>query len=378
MLRIKPISRALVPANSDAAEQVADRNYDEFQSDLEIWSRLQSHPNSILGVTMSHCQSASPDDMIIDGSDEALRSTVNMTALIESALTRTVSDCYWVYEILDPNRPGVRQIGLGCMAETQQIRTGNPEGTIIRNEGIREKKAAGRAKLIDATQSYIGVVNNTFVDENHRVATALEAIADAHTPDFEATDEKGYTHRSWLVTDEETIAKLTALFAEVPCAYVADGNHRSAAAAHLKRTHFLNVLFPSDRMGLAPYNRLVRSSAMAEGRTVAEILDSLAQDFEITQSKEEPAVSHHRIGVYFRADGWYVLTPKKHTFDPSNAVEVIDADIIRRCFFERCLGIQTHGTSSSTLWVVIVRCLILFSRWMMVSSTLRCPWPRCP
>ena len=69
MIRITPIRRALVPVDSDAAHAVADRNYDEFQGDHEIWKRLKDYPNSILRVTMSHCEA----DSITASSGTALR-----------------------------------------------------------------------------------------------------------------------------------------------------------------------------------------------------------------------------------------------------------------------------------------------------------------
>ncbi|MEE2788326.1 MAG: DUF1015 family protein [Myxococcota bacterium] len=340
MLTIAPIKRALVPVDSQAAAAIADRNYDEFQGDHEIWSRLQQYPNSILRVTMSHCEALTTDDMLVDGSTDALaRSSKNMAELVGSPQTKVVHDALWIYEIVDPTRPGVRQIGLGCMAETQAIRTADtPQGTIIRNEGIREKKAAGRAKLIEATQSYIGVVNNTFEDPENEVASALEAIADRRAPDFEVTDEKGYTHRSWIETDRTTIEELAARMRGIPCAYVADGNHRSAAAAHLGRTHFLNVLFPSGRMGLAPYNRLVRTMG---GHDFESLRTELADDFDVTHSHDVPDVQHHCFGLYFgTSDGWLVLTPKPHTYDENNAVQVIDADIVQRHIFHRLLDIE--------------------------------------
>ena len=339
MLTVTPIPRALVPVDSAAAAAIADRNYDEFQSDHEIWSRLQTCPDSILRVTMSHCEAQTPQDILQDGSTEALaRSTKNMDQLIQSPLTKIVEQALWIYEIVDPNRPGIRQIGLGCMAETSAIRTAEtPDGTIIRNEGIREKKAAGRAQLIEATQSYIGVVNNTFQDPDGQVATRLEHFADRRNPDFEVTDEKGYTHRSWIETDAATIESLVTAMHGVRCAYVADGNHRSAAAAHLGRTHFLNVLFPSDRMGLAPYNRLVRTLGDYDIHRLKAMLES---NFTITTSNTIPSVSHHKIALYFGAEhGWLILVPKPHTYDPTNAVQVIDADIVQRHIFHALLGI---------------------------------------
>jgi len=343
MLSIQPIPRALVPVNSDAAQRLSDRNYDEFQGDEEIWNRLQVAPDSILRVTMAHCATPNVDALIQDGSPEALaRSTANMNALAGGSDTREVEDALWIYEITSPARPGIRQIGLGCMAATAQIRTAEtPEGTIIRNEGIREKKAAGRAKLIQATQSYIGVVNNAFEDHDGATTAALEALADARPADFTVIDEKGNTHRSWLETDAAVIADLTTRMASVRCAYVADGNHRSAAAAHLGRSHFLTVFFPTDRMGLLPYNRLVSTLTVAtagQANRTEAFLAALSADFEYCACDTVPELDLHEIGLYL--DGqWTKLTAQAHTYDAANAVEVIDADIVQRRIFDHLMGI---------------------------------------
>ena len=343
MLSIKPIPRALVPVNSDAAQRLSDRNYDEFQGDEEIWSRLQAAPDSILRVTMAHCAAPQVDALLQDGSPEALaRSTANMEALTAGADTREVNDALWIYEIISPARPGVRQIGLGCMASTAQIRTAEtPEGTIIRNEGIREKKAAGRAQLIQATQSYIGVVNNAFEDGDGSTTAALEALADTRPADFTVVDEKGNTHRSWLETDAAVVADLTARMASIRCAYVADGNHRSAAAAHLGRGHFLTVFFPTDRMGLLPYNRLVSTlnvTTTGQANRTEAFLAALSADFEYVACDGVPRLDLQEIGLYL--DGrWTKLTARTHTYDPTNAVEVIDADIVQRRIFDHLMDI---------------------------------------
>ena len=90
MLRIAPITHALVPKDSAAAHAVADRNYDEFQGDHEIWKRLQTFPDSILRVTMSHCEADSIDDIIEDGSSAALaRSTKHMKELVDGPVSYT-------------------------------------------------------------------------------------------------------------------------------------------------------------------------------------------------------------------------------------------------------------------------------------------------
>ena len=349
MITITPVPRALIPVDSEAAARISAPNYDEFQSDREVWEELQENPESVLRVTMAHCDAPSTAD--IDPGDtpgSLIRARANMVELVSSESTREIEDVLWVYEIRDPRRPATPQIGLGGMARTSQIRTAaTPEGSIIRNEGIREPKARGRAKLIEATGAIVGTVNNAIDDASGAVHAALEAYAAAKGPDFEVTDHHGNLHRVWIVGDPMAIARFRQLLAEEPHAYVADGNHRSAAAAMLGYETFLAVFFPASTMTIYPYNRLVTNVE----EPISGLTNAVAKKFEIGGSLEEAAyqpVETHHIGLYSREQGWMQLRPLPGTFDPGNAVEAIDADIVQRNLFAEVFGIGDAGDARLT------------------------------
>ena len=340
MFILKPIRQALVPANADAAQRLCSPNYDEFQSDGEIYDLLQTQPDSVLRVTMPHCNAASRETILEDGCPAALeKATANMAALKEGPLTRIAEDVIFIYEIADPERPGTRQIGIGGMAQIDQIRTDKtPAGIIIRNEGIREEKARGRADLIRSTNAIIGTVNLAIDDSQGEMAAALEQFADSRPCDFSATDEAKTVHKIWIVSVAEEIKSLTDQLAKEPHAYVADGNHRSAAAAMLGTGQFLNVAFPAKSMGLAPYNRLVDAPDM----TLAKLESGLSAQFEVERlgsgATYQPT-EIHEIGIYIEGE-WLKLIPRPTAFDPYNAVESIDSDIVQRHIFDALLGIS--------------------------------------
>jgi len=128
------------------------------------------------------------------------------------------------------------------------------------------------------------------------------------------------------------------LLAAEPAAYVADGNHRSAAAAAMGLDHFLTVFFPTSRLGLEPYNRLLPLN----GLTAATFLHQLEEKFETKKlGKTTPYRPAHvgLIGLYLNGE-WYELTPKAGTFDPGNAAESIDSDIIQRQIIDGILKIS--------------------------------------
>ena len=344
MVTVTPVRRALVPVDSDAAVRISAPNYDEFQSDREIWNLLQVCPMSVLRITMAHCDEPLPEEITGADTVESLaRATRNMSELLASRLTREVRNVLWVYEIRDPKRPASPQIGLGGMACTAQIRTQTaPAGTIIRNEGIREPKARGRAELIRATGAIIGTVNNAVEDASGRIWNALEFHVQDRACDFQVVDEHGNRHRVWIVADSKCIGRFQRLLAEEPLAYVADGNHRSAAAAMSECDGFLAVFFPAPTMSISPYNRLVTGVHPPP----SGLAQAVAESFEIAGSLRmaaHPPTEPEPIRLYSPEVGWMPLLPLPGTFDPENAVEVIAADIVQRRLFSRVFGIEDPG-----------------------------------
>ncbi len=340
MINMRPVERALVPVNSEAAERISGSNYDEFQENVEIWDILRSKPDNILKITMAHCDVAQAEDIMAENSDDALkRGAENMGHLIQSDLTNTLNNTLWIYEIKDPKRPNVRQIGLGGMLEIHQIRTEqNPEGTIIRNEGVHDAKVQGRVRLIESTHAIIGTVNLAIEDQSGQIASELESYADAKPCDFSAVDQAENLHQIWIVEDVDTQEKFIQLLKDEPYAYVADGNHRSMAAVKLGHSHFLGVCFTSDRMGLAPYNRLVKADAMSLD-TLKTCLEPSFEVEELIEVEAFQATESDEIGLY--AQGvWLRLKPRPSAFNPENAVQVIAADIVQRQLFDAILGIK--------------------------------------
>jgi uncharacterized protein (DUF1015 family) len=340
-LSIDPVPRALVPVDSAAADAIGAPNYDEFQSDAEVWELLRAKPLSVLRITMPHCDVASVSDIGDDDTDAALAHAARrMAQLMDDPRTREVRDLLWIYELTSPARPGVRQIGLGGMARTKDIRTADtPRGSIIRNEGIREPKARGRARLTQAIQADTGTVNLAVDDADGALQQALERYADSVMPSFVTRDEEGNGNRVWLVEDVTTQAHFQSLLAREPRAYVADGNHRSAAAAMLGYEHFLTVFFPAATMTIAPYNRLIDNAVAASG----SIPDALGKSFVVQRREpgKEPFQPQqtHVIGLY-DGETWWTLQPRPGTFDPTDAAQDIDADIVQRRLFSEVFGIH--------------------------------------
>jgi len=348
MVTIRPIPRALVPIDSDAAARISAPNYDEFQGDHEIWKAIQDAPDSVLRVTMAHCDADKIDAILVGDSEPVLaRARSNFEALRSSPLTEERARLLFVYEIQDPSRPEIRQIGLGGMARTSEIRTdATPDGSIIRNEGVREPKARGRADLIEASNAIIGTVNNAVADETGKLPAALEAHADRREPDFRVTGALETVHRIWLVEEPGQIARFQQLLSDEPEAYVADGNHRSAAAAMLGHEEFLAVFFTASRMGIAPYNRLIR---WPDGLRDTELNAVLERRFRVGAAPSAPYQPEetHQIGLYTSSLGWQRLIPNADSYDPADAAASIDHDIVQRTLFAE-MGLVDAGDERLT------------------------------
>ena len=338
MVTIRPVRRALVPVSSDAAQRTSAPNYDEFQSDVEIWDMLQERPENVLRVKMPHCHVAKKEDIYAEDAPQALDHAAEQWSWLRSSgLMKEAPGILWVYQIVSPKRPHAPQLGLGGYGKTAEIRTpSTPNGCIIRNEGIRQEKAEGRARLIRRIKAYIGTVNLAVRDDSGSLLKALEAAAAARPCDYEATDEAHNIHRVWLVTNPDEIAKFTALMAAEPAAYVADGNHRSAAAASLGYEEFLTVFFPTCRLGLEPYNRLLPLNGLSRD----EFFAKLSQKFDIKPlgpvAPYRPAAVN-TLGFYCGGQ-WSVATPKPGVFNANDAAESIDSDIVQRLIIDEILG----------------------------------------
>lgn len=339
MITLDPIARALVAADSAAADKLGAPNYDEFQSDREVWELLSQRPFSVLRVTMPHCDVRVPEDIGEEGSRATLgRAVANMARLMNDPMVRKAMGVLWVYEITRPGHEDKPQLGIGGLARTDEIRTPqNPNGTIIRNEGIRESKAKGRAVLTQVTHTDMGTVNLAVDDTGGDLLKALGTHAASHAPSFETKDEQGNRHRVWLLEDAPTIERFRAILAREPHAYVADGNHRSAAAAMLGYEHYLAVVFPASTMTIAPYNRMVDLAPHQKASLLSQVQVHFTAERHPGPGALQPD-RKHEIGLY-DGSSWWLLRPKPGAFDAADAAQDIDADIVQRCLFDQCFGI---------------------------------------
>lgn len=172
-------------------------------------------------------------------------------------------------------------------------------------------------------------------------------------PEYRFTAEDGIEHIFWVIRDEKTIAGIEEIFAtEIPFTYVADGHHRTAAAAlvgderrHANPGHtgmeeynfFLAVLFPSDQLRIIDYNRLVKD---LNGLTREEFLEKLESSFLISMKGNKPyrPTERHNISMYLDGE-WYSLSARMHAYDDADPIRALDVTVLSDHVLTPVLGI---------------------------------------
>ena len=263
-------------------------------------------------------------------------------------LVQDNQDCYYIYaQTMD----GRTQYGFVVGASVEDYLTGR----IKKHELTRREKEADRMHHIEINNANIEPVFLAFPDNR-----TLEDIIDrtAQTPpEYDFVSEDGIGHTLWVIKDKDTIDTITKEFAEIPYLYIADGHHRTAAAAHVgeekakadpnhtgneEYNYLLAVCFPQSHLKVMDYNRVVVD---LNGNTEEEFLDKVREHFIVEEKGEEiykPAKLHN-FSLYLGGK-WYSLTAKEGTYDDNDPIGVLDVTISSDYILRDILGITDLRT----------------------------------
>ncbi len=224
-------------------------------------------------------------------------------------------------------------------------------GVIKRHELTRSDKEEDRMKHVRVTNANVEPVFLAYPDD--AVLDALVARYAATCPEYDfVAPVDGFRHRLWIVDDEQDIAAITDEFAKIPSLYIADGHHRSAAAALVgaekarqnphhrgdeEYNYFMAVCFPASQLTILDYNRVVRD---LNGLTAGQFLERLAEHFSVTPKGTDAYYPRqlHEFALYL--DGqWYALLANPDSYDDSDPVGSLDVSISSRFILDRILGI---------------------------------------
>ena len=281
-------------------------------------------------------------------------------------LRRDAKECYYVYA---QTMEGRTQYGLVLCAHTDDYATGK----IKKHELTRKDKEDDRMVHVRIQNANIEPV--FFAYKDNKALGEIVARAASKSPEYDFTDENGFGHRFWLV-DEALNDRITAAFRdEVDAFYVADGHHRTAAAARVgaeKRAQnpahtgdeeynfFMAVCFPESQLKILDYNRVVKD---LNGLTPEAFLAALQEDFEVTEkgAAQEAPARLHQFTMYL-GGRWYVLDAKPGRYDDTDPIGVLDVTILSNLVLDKILGIKDLRTDKRIDFVGGIRGLGELSR----------------
>lgn len=252
------------------------------------------------------------------------------------------------YYIYAQTMNGKTQYGLVVGAYVNDYMT----GAIKKHELTRRDKEEDRMKHVRVNNANIEPVFFAYPDNCFLDSLIMRYAATEPEYDFIAPID-GFRHQFWIINDKKDIAAITDEFAKMPSLYIADGHHRSAAAALVgaekatqnpnhngteEYNYFMAVCFQASQLTILDYNRVVKD---LNGKTTEEFIAALKDNFKVEEKGNEiyKPCRLHEFSMYL--DGkWYCLTAKDGTYDNSDPIGVLDVDISSRLILDEILGIK--------------------------------------
>lgn len=340
MAKILPF-RALRPTTS-LASQVASRPYDVLNSE-EAYAEAANNPNSFLRITKSEIDLPSGTDIhspqVYEKAKENLQDFID-----KGILFREEKPCYYIYQLVMNGRS---QTGLVCASSVDDYE----KDIIKKHEFTRPEKEQDRINHIKTSGAQTG---NVFLA--YRNVSAIDAIIElwkkSHSPEYDFVADDKISHTIWVVNDEKTIESISQLFAtKVPFTYIADGHHRAASAAKVRKalgkkapeaaSYFLTTLFPAAELAILDYNRVVKD---LNGQDAEELISYLHDDFDVTTIGKEAYKPEqlHDFGMYLNKK-WYKLTAREDSYS-DDPIGVLDVTILSQNVLAKLLGIKDQRT----------------------------------
>lgn len=333
------------PTN-EFAKQIASKPYDVLSSE-EAREEAKDNPLSFLHVGKPEIDL----DPSIDLYDPRVyqKGKENLDKLINQGYLKPDPERY--FYVYAQTMDGRTQYGLvGCASVDDYW-----NDVIKKHEKTRKDKEEDRCNHVRVTNAHTGPIFLTYrdVDEINQIVNGIISVA----PEIDFFADDNIRHQVWVIRDKETISRIESILGKVPNFYVADGHHRSAAAAIVGRerqmanpehtgneeyNYFLAVLFPASHLHIMDYNRVVKDLNNLEEN---EFFQKLEEYFTIEPSENQYKPKNKgEIGMYISSK-WYKLTAKSHLYNTDSPVEKLDVSILQNYVLSRILGIDDPRTS---------------------------------
>ncbi|MBM3824084.1 MAG: DUF1015 domain-containing protein [Verrucomicrobia bacterium] len=346
MASLRPFA-ALRP-RSEWAARICELPYDVMSSE-EARALAQGNPHSFLRVSKPEIDLPPGTDLYAPA--VYAKGRENFERMMREG---------WLRQDAEPSFYFYRQI-MGGHVQTGLVATASCEeylqGIVKKHELTRVDKEDDRVRHIETLGSQTGPVFLTYraTEELDRLATALTS----GTPEVDFTAADGVRHSAWVVSDREYMGRIEEAFRRVPALYIADGHHRSAAAARVYQSRkgsgesggFLAVVFPHTQMRILPYNRVLQD---LNGHRPEALLEKLDAVFVIQREGKASPARRNELGLFL--DGrWISLHFRPKYAATTDPIERLDVTLLQKYVLDPILGIQDPRTSKRIQFVGGIR-----------------------
>lgn len=340
MAKVKPFKGIRPPRH--LVTEVASRPYDVLNSE-EARAEAEGNEKSLYHIIK-------PEIDFLPGTDE--HDPVVYTKAVENFnnfqqqgwLKQDDTEHYYIYA---QTMNGRTQYGIVIAANVDDYMTGK----IKKHELTRRDKEEDRMKHVRVNNANIEPVFLAFPD--NKVLQHIINTVTAGEPEYDFTAPDGFGHHFWVINDQETIDTITKEFEKIPYLYIADGHHRTAAAALVgnekakanpnhkgneEYNFFLAVAFPASHLNIIDYNRVVKD---LNGLTPEQLINKLKENFIVTPKGSEAYRPEklHNFALYLPGQ-WYSLTAKEGTYNDTDPIGVLDVTVSSDLILRDILGIH--------------------------------------
>ena len=344
MVKVKPFAAIRPP--KEIVKEVASRPYDVLNSKE---AKAEAGEKSLLHIIKPEIDF---DPIADEHSQPVYDKAVENFKLWQQRgwIVQDAKECYYVYA---QTMEGRTQYGLVVCANVEDYLTGK----IKKHELTRKDKEEDRMKHVRIQSANLEPVFFAYPD-NAGLNAIVEKTIKAKPAEYDFVAEDGFGHHFWVIDNDEDIAEITRIFSTIPAFYVADGHHRTAAAALVGQERakanpnhngteeynfFMAVVFPESHLKIIDYNRVVKD---LNGLTPEQFLEKLSADFKVEEKGTEiyKPCGLHNFSMYMGGK-WYSLTAKEGTYNDSDPIGVLDVTVLSNLVFDKLLDIKDLRTS---------------------------------
>ncbi len=343
-MKIKPFAGVRPP--KELAADVASRPYDVLNS---AEAKMEAGEKSLLHIIKPEIDF----DPIADEHSQPVYDKAVENFKLWQQRGWLVQDPKEMYYIYAQTMDGRTQYGLVAAANVDDYMN----GAIKKHELTRKDKEDDRMIHVRIQDANIEPVFFAYPDVAE-MNEIVENIVKNNAPEYDFVADDGFGHTFWAIHDDAINARITEIFANIPALYVADGHHRTAAAARVgaeKRdnnpnhtgaeeyNYFLAVIFPESQLKIIDYNRVVKD---LNGLTPDEFLDKLSESFDVVDMGTDVYKPNalHNFGMYLNGK-WYSLTARAGTYDDNDPIGVLDVTVLSNLVFDQILDLGDLRTS---------------------------------